>query len=96
MTEEVLAEIPHQIICDGISVSDLKNGRLNQTRTSVTLDIPTSSEEIFGFLVEVADLQALKRGDKAEISAQTYKGYWWADGDHVDFVGEAICKIDEI
>jgi hypothetical protein len=61
--------------------------------TSVALIVPEDGEQEHGYFVQTSALLKLKSGRVTKISAHTFSGYWWADGDHGVFTKPAECTL---
>jgi hypothetical protein len=99
--KELKGKIPAVIICGGETLYILKALEeknflgvwLSHEGSSVALVVPEDGEQEHGYFVQTSDLLELKLGHLSQVSANTFSGYWWADGDHGTFGEPVQCTL---
>jgi hypothetical protein len=68
---------------------------LSQDGLSVALIVPEDGEQEHGYFVRTADLLSLKSGSLSQVTADTFSGYWWSDGDHGTYGEPVQCTVGQ-
>jgi|GEM_PF-3814163 len=91
ITGSLLAQLPPAVVCEGGPVLNLKDAKVDLSASSVLFLLPADGEQEFGYILQVNDLQALVSGKISKLKSASFSGYWWSDGDHVNFGTDVEC-----